>query len=323
MESPDPLVVALSTAPLMTDLPSVADPAAVAPPNPPAKLQEKFVGRSFEDAYTEALTFVKVTEEWSAQSGLGDLKQVGRVLDFGCGWGRISRVLIASGVDSWRLIVADVDQSMLAVVNASLPGVHGFTVDALPPTVLADQTTGLVTAFSVFSHLAAVAHEAWAGEFGRLVADGGLVVITVLDEALFQQVRWARADGASNDFADIFGDRLEQAQGQFDDGGFAYSGAHPDGVRTGDFYGWAAASKPWVERVWGAAGFDIVQWVPSNVLFPQAAVALRRRHREDPPPPPRQTWRDVALRARSAAITSRQDWRAKRAAANGPARPTA
>lgn len=296
----------------MEQTPRVVDPAVSAPPNPPAEVQKKFVGMSFEEAYTEALTFVSVADEWSSESGRGSLKQVGRVLDFGCGWGRISRVLIASGVDSWRLIAADVDQSMLALVNTSLPGVHGITVDAMPPMVLADQTVDLVTAYSVFSHLAPDAHEAWAGEFGRLIADDGMVVITVLDDTLFERVRWARAEVEPNDFAAIFGDELNEAEARFQAGGFAYSGTHPDGVRTGDFYGWAAASKPWLERTWDAAGFDIVQWVPSNVLFPQAAVALRRRHREWPPPLPRQTWRDVALRARSAAITSWEDLQAAR-----------
>ncbi len=275
----DPLIKSLATATTFKVLPEVADPLKHPPFNPPAKLQQKFVGRSYEDAYEEALSFVRVADNWSAVNGLGKLDALHRILDFGSGWGRITRVLLTRNVQAVNLTAADVDPEMTALVNVSLPGINTITVDALPPTMLDGSSHDLVTAFSVFSHLSPEAHEAWATEFGRLVADNGLVIMTLLDDGFFEQLRWARA-APKSDFARMFGDHLAEAEARFKEGGIAYDSNHPDdGRRSGDFYGWAAASKPYVERVWEAAGFDVVQWVPSGVLFPQAMVALKRRPR--------------------------------------------
>ena len=279
----DPLIKSLAAAATLKVLPDIADPLKHPPLNPPAKLQKKFVGSSYEDAYEEALSFVKVADDWSATSGLGKPDALRRILDFGSGWGRITRVLLTRNVQAVNLTAADVDPTMTALVNVSLPGVNAITVDSLPPTMLADSSHDLVTAFSVFSHLAPQAHEAWATEFGRLVADDGLVIMTLLDAGFFEQLRWARATPKSG-FAGIFGDHLTEAETHFKEGGIAYDSNHPDGVRSGDFYGWAAASKPYVERVWGEAAFDVIQWVPSGVLFPQAMVALKRRSRHKQKP---------------------------------------
>ena len=45
-------------------------------------------------------------------------------------------------------------------------------------------------------------------------------------------------------------------------------------MRTGDYYGWAAIPPEFIKRIWGNAGFDVIRWVPSGTLFPQAMVGL-------------------------------------------------
>jgi SAM-dependent methyltransferase len=283
--SQESLIAQFSDAETLTELPAVVDITQRTPPNPPARIQEQFVGSSYEAAYSEAFSFTNVVGQWSTENGRGTLPTLGRILDFGSGWGRITRVLLTKKVHPRQVIAADVDQAMTALVNVSLPGITALTVDPMPPTVLNADTFDLVTAYSVFSHLSPAAHEAWAQEFGRLVVDGGLVVLTVLDHAFFEQIQWSINDAkagnatpAANSLAGAFPD-LAAATAAFDRGDIVYSGTGGAGVRTGDYYGWAAASKPYIENTWGAAGFDIVQWVPSGVLFQQAAVALRRRPR--------------------------------------------
>jgi hypothetical protein len=308
--SQESLIAQLSDAETLAELPGTVDVTQRTPPNPPAHIQEQFVGHSYEAAYSEAFSFVNVVGQWSTGHGRGALPTLDRILDFGSGWGRITRVLLTRKVQPRNILAADVDQDMTALVNVSLPGVTALTVDPMPPTFLNDATLDLVTAYSVFSHLSPDAHEAWAQEFGRLVVDGGLVVLTVLDREFFNQVQGsvgAAATGdtnvVANSLASAFPD-LPADIAEFEQGGIVFSGTGGGGVRTNDFYGWAAASKPYVERTWGAAGFDIVQWVPSGVLFEQAAVALRRRTRAFTPASalsrthdvPPATWRD-ALRA--------------------------
>jgi SAM-dependent methyltransferase len=302
--SQESLITQLSGAETLTELPAIVDISARTPPNPPPHIQEQFVGHSYEAAYSEAFSFANVVGEWSAKNGRGALPTLDLILDFGSGWGRITRVLLSRGVHPRHILAADVDQDMTALVNVTLPGITALTVEPMPPTFLNDATLDLVTAYSVFSHLSPEAHEAWAQEFGRLVADGGLVVLTALDRAFFEQIQWSvdsaktpDATPAAKSLAGAFAD-LAAATATFDQGGIAYAGTGGDGVRTGDFYGWAAASKQYIEDAWGAAGFDIVEWVPSGVLFQQAAVALRRRSRSAPPAKSRGALRTAAQRLR-------------------------
>jgi hypothetical protein len=282
---PERWITQFSNAETLRTMPGLVDVSERMPPNPPAHIQEQFVGHSYEVAYTEAFSFAHVVAQWSLNNGRGPLASLDHVLDFGSGWGRITRVLLACQVHPRNIIAADVDQDMTALVNVALPGITAMTVDPMPPTLLNDATLDLVTAYSVFSHLSPEVHGAWAHEFGRLAADGALVVLTVLDRVFFEQVQDSidavaagETNAVANSLAGAFPD-LAAATAMFDQGGIVYSGTGGDGVRTGDFYGWAVASKPYLEEIWGAAGFDVVQWVPSGVLFEQAAVALRRRAR--------------------------------------------
>ena len=89
-------------------------------------------------------------------------------------------------------------------------------------------------------------------------------------------MRAGTADSFATSLAQMFGDpqALRQA---YQAGELVYGDAGDDGARQGDFYGWAAAPRAWIERVWGDAGFDLLEWVPSGELFSQAMVCLRRR----------------------------------------------
>jgi 2-polyprenyl-3-methyl-5-hydroxy-6-metoxy-1,4-benzoquinol methylase len=266
-------------APLDT-LPRVVDVADAAPPNPPEALQLQFVGLSFQAAYAEADAFVTAVEQELGPLGHLGLKD-SRVLDFGSGWGRISRVLLTQ-VAPERLFAADVDRDMTALVNSTLPGINAMTVSSLPPTVLADASMDVVLAFSVFSHLSEAAHIAWARELGRLVRPGGVVAITVLGEDFIDLVAGAQsaqaagsADAFAQSMAQVFPD-VADARAAFHADRVVFGATGGGGVRTSDYYGWAVVSRRCVERTWGAAGMKLVRWRPSGELFPQALAVLVR-----------------------------------------------
>ncbi len=286
------LVGRLAAAKSLPGLPDIVDITASAPPNPPENVQAQFAGRSYEDAYNEAATFVYVVDEWLTRHCDRPLSPKSRVLDFGSGWGRITRVLLTL-VPPTSLFAVDVDPQMTALLNTTLPGVNALTVTPMPPTVLADASVDAAIAFSVFSHLAPHTHEAWADEFGRVLAPGGMAFITLMDAAFLTQVREAKeqvAAGAAVPFqvglAPVFDD-IDTAETAFNNGEAVYSPSGGGGIRTSDYYGWAAMPPRYIQQVWGAAGFDVVEWVPSGVLFGQAMVGLvrhqpSRRHRHRP-----------------------------------------
>ncbi|MFN2518003.1 MAG: trans-aconitate 2-methyltransferase [Jatrophihabitantaceae bacterium] len=274
-------VLAFAHAPSLDELPAVVDVARAVPVNPPERIQMKFVGLSYEAAYAEAESFVAVADQFATKHGPGRFTDLGHIVDFGSGWGRITRTLLLR-VPPTKVHALDVDSEMTALVNTTLPGVNALTVSPQPPTVLGNASVDAALAFSVFSHLSGPAHEAWAAEFGRIVAPGGAVAITVLDTSFFAKVAGAQAavrsgsaDAFATDLATTFAD-LEAAQSGYADGEIQYAGSGGGEIRTGDYYGWAVAPPGYIERVWGTAGFRIVEWVPAETLFPQALVFLIR-----------------------------------------------
>jgi len=99
-------------------------------------------------------------------------------LDFGCGIGRLTRVLAnhfahATGVDVAPSMVAearrlDPDRRCAFVVNDT-PDLRGF----------ADDSVDLVYSTMVFQHMAPALTTAYLGEFRRVLRDAGAVVFTM------------------------------------------------------------------------------------------------------------------------------------------------
>ena len=278
----DRLIPELAQAETLPGLPPVVDVLRRPPPNPPEAVQTAFVGSSYMDAYTEAATFVHVADTWLERHRGRRLADARLVLDFGSGWGRISRLLLAH-VPPRALYALDVDIEMTALVGSTLPGVNALTVAPLPPTVLRNGIADAVLGFSVFSHLSPGAHAAWAAEFGRLSAPGAMAVVTLLDEGFFHQVESAkkavargRDDGFTTALADCLPD-LSDARARYKAGEPVFAAVGGGGPRAAEFYGWAVVPPGFVRKAWAHGGFEVVEWVRSGVLFPQVMLGLVRR----------------------------------------------
>lgn len=278
-DSDNPFVRELAEAPSLERLPDVADPVERTPLNPPEKIQQMFVGSSYLAAYSEAERFVDAAfDAWPE----GDVASQ-TVLDFGSGWGRISRMLLRR-LRADQLWSSDVDSSMTTLLHTTLPGVNAVTNAPWPPTVFRSGGFDAVTAFSVFSHLSEEAHRQWARELARLTHAGSRVYITVLEEQFLSVVAGAQAAvaaGEASNFASDLAKVVPDAQQSLEAvrrGEFVYAGggADDDGPRKRSFYAWAVAPRSWVEMVWGAAGFRLERWVPTGELFDQAMAVLVR-----------------------------------------------
>jgi len=298
-------VLAFANASSLDELPEVVDVTRAAPVNPPEKTQVKFVGRSYAEAYEEAESFVTVVDDFAVKHGPGRFADLTHIIDFGAGWGRITRTLLTK-VAPTQILALDVDPEMTALLNMSLPGVNALTISPQPPSVLGQGAIDAAVAFSVFSHLSGPAHEAWAAEFARVVAPGGIVAITVLDASFFatvagaqEAVRVDNAKGFAENLATTFPD-IEAAQRGYANGEIQYAGSGGGEIRTGDYYGWAVAPPSYIERVWGAAGFTVVEWIPSGTIVSQAVVVMvRGPHAASPTTVARTLARRVSPRLRN------------------------
>lgn len=123
-------------------------------------------------------TTIETFETLLARHGAG-FAGATNVLDFGCGCGRLIRHLPAR--TRAQLYGTDLNRSLARWCASNLAGT--FSVNRLqPPLAYADGQMDTLYALSVFTHLREPTQRAWLDEFARILAPGGLAIITFHDE---------------------------------------------------------------------------------------------------------------------------------------------
>ncbi len=125
-----------------------------------------------ESGLSDAQTFY----EMFVAAGL-DLRARPAILDHGCGFGRVLRCLARLG-DAAELHGADVDAEAVAWCRAHLTFATFATIPVRPPTRYPDGRFAAAYGFSVFTHLPEDLHLAWLAELARILAPGGLLILT-------------------------------------------------------------------------------------------------------------------------------------------------
>lgn len=100
-----------------------------------------------------------------------------RVLDFGCGSGRVLRHLRDT---SWTLLGCDVDADAVAWSAGALPGIELQASPSEPPLSWPAASFDAIYAVSVFTHFDERQQLAWRDEMHRLLRDRGLLLITTM-----------------------------------------------------------------------------------------------------------------------------------------------
>ena len=108
-----------------------------------------------------------------------------RVLDFGCGSGKVMRHFLAEAREC-ELWGCDIDAPSIAWLRRELsPPLHAFVNRQEPPLDQPDGTFDLVWSISVFTHL--TDHwAAWLAELHRVLAPGGLAIVSFLGGAMYE-----------------------------------------------------------------------------------------------------------------------------------------
>jgi SAM-dependent methyltransferase len=166
---------------------------AVLPRVPEPELQARWNGVSGAALAAQGAAFYRRLCERFEQHGDRPLEGA-RVLDFGCGWGRITRML-ARDVAPERLFGCDPDEEILAVCRANgVPGTFARS-ERVPDRLPFDGPFDLALAFSVFTHLSEPAHDRCLRALHAALRPGAVLVVTVRPPAYAELAGMPAAPG--------------------------------------------------------------------------------------------------------------------------------
>jgi 2-polyprenyl-3-methyl-5-hydroxy-6-metoxy-1,4-benzoquinol methylase len=246
------------------------------PGYPDAATQRSTVGSSGAQPLQEVFNFFTAVKAYGKRLGR-PLQADTRVLDFGCGWGRILRFFLRD-CNAANLHGIDVDPGLVDICRKTMNYGTFDVVEPLPPTRLPDESFDYVVAYSVFSHLAEHASLAWVKELSRVLKPRGIMVVTTEPREFIELCRSLR--GRNHEFAwhqalaNSFVD-TEAAYRAYDAGEFLYAPTGGGSYRPADFYGEALIPEAYVRARW-TTGLRFVDFVSDSRRFPQALIVMQK-----------------------------------------------
>jgi ubiquinone/menaquinone biosynthesis C-methylase UbiE len=246
------------------------------PAFPDEMLQRNSVGSAGEHALHEAFLFYTLVKRYAKQVGR-PLDTKTRLLDFGCGWGRMLRTFLKD-CQAANLHGADVDPMFVDLCRSTFPYCTFDLVTPLPPTAFPSDSFDVITAYSVFSHLAEHASVAWMQEFQRILRPGGIIAVTTQHRdfigycASFRgkvnDTLWHR--GLANSFVDV-----EASYAAYDAGEYLHAPTGGGPARPSDFYGETMIPEGYVRKHF-TRFLRHVDYLADRSQLPQALIVMQK-----------------------------------------------
>lgn len=183
-----------------------------------------------------------------------------RILDWGCGAGRITRYLLSE--TGAEVHGADIDADNIAWCAGNLAPGRFRTVPLAPPTSFADGMFNLVIGASVMTHLTEDMQFAWLAELRRITAPGALVFLSVSGPVQFAYMGLPAELFAAKEDAGFLDTRRD--------------GALDGHIGSADYYRTVWHSRRYIASTWSRY-FDVLAIV-DGVASLQDFVVLRRRN---------------------------------------------
>lgn len=210
------------------------------------------VGMAGKDTLREANIFFQDCVEHFQKSS-NWFKRDKRLIDFGCGWGRIARFFLRD-FEPQYIAGFDVEEGLLDICRSTFSGVEFHKCEPFPPTHLGERSTDFIVGYSVFSHLSEEACHYWMEEFARILRPGGMVAITTRGRPFFGYCRSLKGQATSGyiaALAALFPD-FDVAKRRYDAGEFVHSnvlGVSGGGALTSQFYGESFIPKKYAQDI--------------------------------------------------------------------------
>lgn len=105
------------------------------------------------------------------------LRQFESILDFACGYGRLTKYLFDL-VPEAKIYGCDIQKELVLLCQRKYPKGHFIINDEKPPINFNDSCFDLIFSYSAFTHFSEHNHAAWLKELARTLKHGGMMLHT-------------------------------------------------------------------------------------------------------------------------------------------------
>jgi SAM-dependent methyltransferase len=239
---------------------------SVSPPVPPLELRQIVAAPEPEPflwtGYIDSRQMVRIFNQYCRRDNP-------KVLDFGCGCGRMTRYL--PGVSG-----CDVNPDLVTWCQKNLSGATTRLNGKKPPLPYDDETFDLIFSLSIFSHLPESLLGRWLHDLWRVLTPGGILIltthgITALNIIQNSQVHRDLFQMSVNE-ADTLLKTLEKES-------FVFR-AYPKNVleiaQAGDEYGNTFIHPAYIQKMWDTDNFHLEAFLPGGLRGWQDITVLKK-----------------------------------------------
>jgi hypothetical protein len=229
----------------------------------------RYTARAGRDNLRQAFNFYKYV---CSACKLSEVNEP-RILDFGGGWGRISRFFLRDARPE-HIYIADCMIDAIYRLHATGNPCKILKNDPLPPIVGLDTQFDVIVAFSVFSHLSEPFLRAWLTYLMDCLHPEGYLVFTTRGRQFIDQLDQLHRDSLS--IHSYLRDKLpppQEVRERYLKGEFQFYPTGGGEELTSDFYGEALIPRRYFETHYPSALVDFTEEVPD---VDQSVVLLQK-----------------------------------------------
>jgi SAM-dependent methyltransferase len=255
--------------------------AAHVPPLPPLELRQITAATDPEAFLFSGLVDLNTMLTLFEQHDRLPPGEARRVLDFGCGCGRMTRFFPVSH-DHWIGYGSDINPDHVNWCRDNLPAVTTLLNGAVPPIATPDASMDFVYCLSVFSHLPDDQARVWFSELARVIRPGGLLVITTHGTGALEVIAGSTVH---QEMFVLTADRAMQISSQLEDAGYLlepYQQNVVDLAKTADGYGNCFVKERHIRHEWAEPYFELSSFIPIGLHSWQDISILHRKAGEAP-----------------------------------------
>jgi SAM-dependent methyltransferase len=189
-----------------------------------------------------------------------DLSMIRRIFDWGCGSGRVASFFLTDPIGP-EVFGGDLDHDAAAWCQEHLKPGHFRALDPLPPLPYHDEMFDLILSIGVVGGCGPAEYAVWLPELRRVLAPGGLVLITI--QGRFKAEVLYPPDALA----------MLECNGLFD--GSAYDQQHPPNPKDTRYRGGMYLTRDYVSRTWSPY-FRVVEHLEGELNSDLDIVVLQR-----------------------------------------------